>query len=571
MDADRITISSRAGKRRLAETIKPGKRELTTAGILQSLATTATAAAFFAVAAIAQQVLEHHGSSGRTGWLALLAASAIIRSAAGYAAARVAARGTSKVEADLRARLLKVLLSGDCPELSAGAQAAALIDEVERVGAYAERYVPASTAAGLVPVVLLIVVFPMNWFVGVLLLLCAPLPPLNLSIVGMGTADVANRYAEELRYLSGYFLDRLKGLATLRALGADEAELNRVRAASKRLTDSSMAVLRVAFVSAGVLEAIVTVSMAVVAIYIGLTLLGYVQITGLPRHMSLETGLFLLMVMPLYFQPVRVLAAAYHERAGALAAVEVLSPLLQDLVVDAQPRVGSLSRPPAVSVVNLTVRFPQRELPALTGLSFTIRPGELIGLTGASGAGKSTLLRAIAGQLAPSAGAVNLDGINCGALAPSAVAWLGQRPYLFAETLADNIALDRASVPQEEIARAATAAGLGSVLARLPEGLDTPVAELGWGLSGGEAHRIALARIFLRRASLVLLDEPTAHLDLDSEAAIIDVIVSLTSSATIVIASHSPAVLAACDRVIALDRGELVERDDRYLAAEAVI
>jgi ATP-binding cassette subfamily C protein CydD len=407
-------------------------------------------------------------------------------------------------------------------------------------------------------------VFPFSWVVGVLLVLCAPLPPVNLSIVGMGTAAVARRHGEELRHLSGYFLDRLRGLATLRALGAERAELERVKAASELLSERSMAVLRVAFVSAAVLEAIVTVAVAVVASYIGLTLLGYVHIPGLPSEMSLRTGLFLLMVTPLYFQPVRALAGAYHERAEALAAIEALRPLLDR---GPAPSQRAAARPllssPAVEIDDLTVVFPGRGAPALDGVSLAIEPGELIGVSGASGAGKSTLLRALAGDLEPSAGGVLLDGVPPTGIRRTAITWLGQRPYLFPGSLAENIALGRPEAHDLEILRAAHAAGLGDVLARLPGGVRTPVGEGGWGLSGGEAHRMALARTFLKRAPLLLLDEPTAHLDAASEAAIIEVIRRLAQDATTIIASHSPALLAACDRVITLDRGRLVDAASR--------
>jgi ATP-binding cassette, subfamily C, bacterial CydD len=412
-----------------------------------------------------------------------------------------------------------------------------------------------------VPLVLLAAVFPLSWPVGVLLILCVPLPPVNLSIVGMGTAAVAQRHAEELRHLSGYFLDRLRGLATLRALGAERAELGRVGAASERLAQSSMAVLRVAFVSAAVLEAIVTVAIAVIAIYIGLTLMDYVHVPGLPSHMSLRTGLFLLMVAPLYFQPVRALAAAYHERADALAAIGALQPLL-DADADAKPTTRG-SRPllgaPTVEVADLSVVFAGRNLRALDGVSLVVEPGELIGVTGASGAGKSTLLRALAGELEPSAGRVLLDGGPPGSVPWSAIGWLGQRPYLFAGTLADNIGLGRPDAHELQVRHAAVAAGLGDVLARLPSGLETPVGEGGWGLSGGEAQRVALARAFLKRSPLLLLDEPTAHLDAASEAGIIEVIRRLARNGTTILASHSPALLAACDRVVTLDRGQLVD------------
>jgi ATP-binding cassette subfamily C protein CydD len=380
----------------------------------------------------------------------------------------------------------------------------------------------------------------------------------NLSIIGMGTTAVARHHAAELRHLSGYFLDRLRGLATLRALGAEQAELERVNEASERLAQSSMAVLRVAFISAAALEAIVTVAVAVVAIYIGLTLLGYTQVPGIPGHMSLRTGLFLLMVTPLYFQPVRTIAAAYHERADALAAIEALEPLLKVGQGEFQCAAARpLTSSPAVEVLGLTVVFPGRDVPALDAVSLAIEAGEVIGLTGASGSGKSTLLRTLAGELEPASGVVLLDGTPPHGVVRTGISWLGQRPYLFSGTLADNIVLGRSESHELEVLNAALAAGLGGVLARLPDGLETPVGEAGWGLSGGEAHRVALARTFLGGAPLVLLDEPTAHLDAASESAITEIIATLSRSATTILASHSPALLGICDRVLTLDRGQL--------------
>ncbi|HEY0345004.1 MAG TPA: thiol reductant ABC exporter subunit CydD [Solirubrobacteraceae bacterium] len=554
-------------RRRLTEALAPGRRRLTASGVATTAAAAATATGFFAVAAVAQDVLTAQASWARdAGWLLALASAAAVRAGAGYLAARLAVDGALAVEEGLRARLLERLLGGGGAGalLPSAAQATAVIDEAQRVGEYAERYEPARMAAVLVPVVLLAAVFACSWVVGVLLVLCAPLPPVNLSIVGMGTAAVARRHGEELRHLSGYFLDRLRGLATLRALGAERAELERVRAASELLSERSMAVLRVAFVSAAVLEAIVTVAVAVVASYIGLTLLGYVHIPGLPSGMSLRTGLFLLMVTPLYFQPVRALAAAYHERAEALAAIEALQPLLDAAPAPPQRAAARpLRSAPAVGIAGLTVVFPGRAAPALGDVSVAIEPGELIGVSGVSGAGKSTLLRALAGDLRPSAGSVLLDGVPPTVVPRTAITWLGQRPYLFSGSLAENIALGRPEAHDVDVLRAAYAAGLGDVLAGLPGGLGTPVGEGGWGLSGGEAHRVALARTFLKRAPLLLLDEPTAHLDAASETGIIEVIRTLARDATTVLASHSPALLAACDRVITLDRGRLVNASSR--------
>jgi ATP-binding cassette, subfamily C, bacterial CydD len=546
----------------LAGLLVPGRRSLRAAGVLDSVAYAATAGVFFTVAAMAQDVFDRDLNWGRDlRWLAMLAGAAAVRAGASYLAAGRALDGALAVESQLRSRLLERLMAGAGGSLSGAAQATAVIDEVERVGAYAQRYQPARVAAVVVPVVLLVVVFPLSWPVGLLLVVCLPLPPLNLSIVGMGTADVARRHGEELRYLSGYFLDRLRGLPTLRALDAEAGELGRIRAASQRLSAASMAVLRVAFLSAAVLEAIVTLSVAVVAMYVGLTLLGYVHVPGLPSHLSLGTGLFLLMVTPLYFQPMRALATAYHERADALAATEALAPLLAADHPTAEHTIGRhlLSRPPQIEVNGLGVVFADREQPALDGVSLAIRPGELVGVTGASGAGKSTLLRVLAGDLEPTdVESVLVDGAPVGVIARPEITWLGQRPHLFAGSLADNIALGQLDANEAELVEAALAAGLGPLLERLPLGLQTPMGDAGWGLSGGEVHRVALARTFVKRARLLLFDKPTAHLDAASESEIVEVIRKLARGATTVVATHSPALLAACDRVVELDRGRLV-------------
>ena len=548
------------GRRRLAELLAPATRPLRAAGVAATAATAATAAGLFAVAAVAQDVLDGHVGWGRDeGWIALLAGAAVARAALGYAAACLAADGGCAVERRLRAALVDRVLRDRGVTLRSAPLATAVLDEVDRIGRYAERYEPARLTAVLVPLVLLAVVFPFSWVVGVLLVLCAPLAPVNLSIVGIGTAAVARRHADELRHLSGYFLDRLRGLATLRALGAEEIELGRVEIASHRLSQRSMAVLRVAFVSAAVLEAIVTMAIAVVATYIGLTLLGYVHVPGLPVQMSLRTGLYLLMITPLYFQPMRALAAAYHERGDALAAADALAPLLAAGSDRRPPRAPRRSThgPVAIEVRDVDMRFPGGERPALEQVSFAVEAGEVLGISGASGAGKSTLLRLIAGDLEASSGSVLIDGVPAADVSRGDVTWLGQRPYLFPGTFADNIALGRPETAAGEIVDAARAAGLGPLLDRLPEGLDTEVGEGGWGVSGGEAQRIALARTLLERAPLLLLDEPTAHLDARSESEIIAILLEVAEGTTTVIATHSPALLAACDRALTLERGQL--------------
>lgn len=555
-----LASTNESSKRLLTRSLMAGKRSLALAAASSTLGTGATAAGFFALAAVAQDALVGHRSwESYSGLFVLFGVAAMVRAAANYLAARLALDGSVRVESDLRNRLLRAALGSSSGVQTSAEVASTLMDQVERVGIYAERYQLARLTTVTAPLVLLAVIFPLNWVVGVVLLLCAPLPAVNLSIVGIGTAAVARRHNDQLRFLSGYFLDRLRGLATLRDLGAEEAETARVQRASIRLADTAMSVLRVAFVAAGVLEAVVTVAIAVVAIYIGLTLLRYVHVPGLPSHMSLRIGLFLLMVTPLYFQPVRALAAAYHERADALASIESIGGLLEGATF---PRIlecrTALHLPPRIQVRSLLVRFPDREQPALDDVSVDILSGELLGVAGASGAGKSTLLRVLSGDLDPTTGSVTIDQHSPKDIDRVSIAWLGQHPYFFSGSLAENIALGRADPNDPAVQDAALKAGLGGVVNRLPSGVNTPIGEAGFGVSGGEAQRLALARVLFRPPPLLLLDEPTAHLDAAAEAAILQVIRDISAHTTAVLVSHSAAVLSACDRVIVLDRGLLI-------------
>jgi ATP-binding cassette, subfamily C, bacterial CydD len=560
--AGRLQLSStnESSKRLLTRSLVAGKRSLAFAAALSTLGTGATAAGFFALAAVAQDALVGHRSWERYwGLCVLFGVAVVVRAAANYLAARLALDGSVRVESDLRDRLLRTALGSSSGAQTSAEFASTLMDQVERVGTYAERYQLARLTTVTAPLVLLAVIFPLNWVVGVVLLLCAPLPAVNLSIVGIGTATVARRHNDQLRFLSGYFLDRLRGLATLRDLGAEEAEIARVERASSRLADTAMSVLRVAFVAAGVLEAVVTVAIAVVAIYIGLTLLRYVHVPGLPSHMSLRTGLFLLMVTPLYFQPVRALAAAYHERADALASIESIADLLKGATFPRIPecRTG-LHLPPRIQVRGLVVRFPDREQPALDGVSLDIPSGELLGVAGASGAGKSTFLRVLSGDLDPTTGSVTIDDYSPREIERTSIAWLGQHPYFFSGSLAENIALGRADPDDPAVLDAAVKAGLEGVVDRLPSRVNTPIGEAGFGLSGGEAQRLALARVLFRPPPLLLLDEPTAHLDAATQESVLQVIRDVAVHSTTVLVSHSAAVLSACDRVVVLDRGLLI-------------
>jgi len=381
----------------------------------------------------------------------------------------------------------------------------------------------------------------------------------------MATEDASRRQLALMRELTARLLDRFRGMRTLRTLGATEREERRVAAEADRLNRATAAVLRRAFVTAGVLDAVVTCAVAVCATYVGLTLLGYVHV-GVAPHLGLSRGLLVLVLCPVYFAPLRDHAAGYHERDEALAAVPAILDLLDRPAVEhtAAPAAptGPGTAAPAIALDGLTIGFPGHA-PVLDGVRAAIPAGTVTALAAPSGTGKTTLLRCLAGLLAPTAGSVLVDGA---APQPGSVGWIGQRTVLLPGTLAANIALGDPRAGRDRIAEAAHRAGLDDVTTRLPNGLDTVVGEGGWGLSAGQARRVALARALLRDAPLWVLDEPTAHLDAETERRLLDSLLASCAGRTVVVATHSPAVLARVDRVLRLEHGRL--HDD--LAATAV-
>jgi ABC-type transport system involved in cytochrome bd biosynthesis fused ATPase/permease subunit len=297
----------------------------------------------------------------------------------------------------------------------------------------------------------------------------------------------------------------------------------------------------------------------------------------LPLHLGAQAGVFVLLLAPAYFAPLRRFAAAYHQRQEALAAAEILAPLSRRAAAGPGPGAGAADvqgtaapatagrttapapcSPPGVALQGVTVRFTGRSRPALTDVSVTVAPRTVLGVAGPSGAGKSTLLKVAGGWLRPSAGRALIDGAPASGDSAAARALLiGQHPYLFSGTLADNIALGQPGASRSRIWAAIEAAQLTSLLGRLPDGLDTVLGERGWSISGGEAQRVALARAFLSDAGFVLVDEPTAHLDAATEAALIEPLARLLQGRTALVASHSDAVLGIADRVIDLDGGRI--------------
>ena len=520
----------------------------------------------FAVASALSGVLIGGESlSGVSGWLWLLAAAIALKAALSFLSERLGASGALAVQRGLREEILdKLLVRGSSGLPAAAPTTTAFIEQVDKLDGYYARFLPLAALGGLSPLVMLAVIFPVNWVVGAILAISAPLIPLYMALVGMGAETVSRKQFDSLRRLSGYFLDRLQGLPTLRRLGYAEREPDNIAAASEQLKERTLSVLKVAFLSSTVLEFFATFSIAIAATYVGLALLGWIGFGA--GGMDLREGLFLLLLAPAYFQPLRNFASAYHDRADAIAAAEDLAPLADSNNQNNDTCPRSSFRTPseapssvAVELRSSEVRYPGRGRAALEDASLRLEPGGSLALVGPSGGGKSTLLGVVAGQVALTRGEAFVDGVSVAEREPESlrrlVAWVGQSPYLFPGTLAENIALGQPEKSRGQVEAAAEKARVMEFAELLTEGLDAEIGERGGGLSGGEAQRVALARAFLKDAPLVLLDEPSANLDETTEAEIAHTISELIRGRTAIIATHRGPLAALCEKTLRLEDG----------------
>ncbi|MDR3536421.1 MAG: thiol reductant ABC exporter subunit CydD [Acetobacteraceae bacterium] len=431
-----------------------------------------------------------------------------------------------------------------------------VVDRVEAVDGLYSRWIPAATLAMAAPVPVLIAVFWADPFAGLVLLLCGLLVPVAMAAAGIGAAAASRRQFLAMSRLQARFLDRIRGISTIVLYGRAEDEANALAAAADELGRRTMRVLRVAFLSSAGLDIAAALSLVLLALrYATALLAGHLA--------SPAMALFVLLLVPEFFGPLRSFAAAYQDRLHATGAAEELI----DLPPLPEPAPQREIR--TIAAQGLTVAFENVHLtwdpargPALDGLSVRVPAGEALILAGPSGAGKSTALEILLGFARPDSGRVTLNGADIADLVPQALsrltAWIGQRPVLFAGTIRDNIRFARPEATDDEIAEAAHAARVESFVRDLPDGLDTKVGEGGYGLSGGQAQRVAIARAFLKNAPLLLLDEPTAHLDPATEAEVLDSLRRLALGRTVILASHAAAAHAFGGRRVDIRDGRAV-------------
>jgi thiol reductant ABC exporter CydD subunit len=524
------------------------------------------------------------------GTLVILALVVAVRALLVFARSAAAGRLAIRAKADLRQRFMSRLVELG-PAYTQGERSGELAltatEGIEKLDAYYRAYLPAAISAVLIPILILLIVVPLDALTFLVLLVTAPLIPLFMALIGMAAGALARRQFAEMQFLGAHFLDVMQGLTTLKLFNRSAAQADTIARISGRLREATMRVLRVAFLSAFSLEMLATLSVAIVAVEIGVRLIH----GGIGFH----EALFLLVIAPEFYQPLRTLGTEFHAGTeGKAAAARVFA------VLDAQ---GTLHTPPASEIATpsfsplpacvgegkdepsfgssgvrggsppaqpdspitfAAVHFAYADRLALNGLTFTLKPGQRMALVGASGSGKSTAANLLLRFITPQSGRITVGGADLQSIPPdvwrSQIGWVAQKPYLFNTTIADNIRLGSPDASLEAVVEAAHAASAHDFISALPQGYDTRCGERGLKLSGGQAQRIAIARAFLRGAPLLILDEATANLDPETEAEIEAALSRLMAGRTVLMIAHRLATVVQADRIVVLDEGRVVEQ-----------
>ncbi|MFD7460566.1 MULTISPECIES: thiol reductant ABC exporter subunit CydD [unclassified Streptomyces] len=503
--------------------------------------------------------------------LLLLVAVACGRALVAWLTELAAHRASAAVKSELRGRLLErsaALGPGWLSGQRTGSLVALATRGVDALDDYFSRYLPQLGLAVVVPVAVLARIVTEDWVSAAIIVGTLPLIPVFMVLIGWATQSRMDRQWQLLSRLSGHFLDVVAGLPTLKVFGRAKAQAESIKRITGEYRQATMRTLRIAFLSSFALELLATLSVALVAVTIGMRLVH--------GDMDLYIGLVILVLAPEAYLPLRQVGAQYHAAAEGLAAAEEIFSVLETPV----PASGTTPvQAGAMTFENVTVRYPGRSADAVSDVSLTVEPGETVALVGPSGAGKSTLLNVALGFVRPTEGRVRIGGADLTDLDleqwRSRIAWVPQRPHLYAGTIAENVRLARPDADDRALRRALRDAGALEFVDALPQGVDTVLGEDGAGLSAGQRQRLALARAFLADRPVLLLDEPTAALDGATEAEIVAAVHRLAAGRTVLLVVHRPALLGVADRVVRLDgadsplRADTADQDVRQAVTDA--
>ncbi|WP_030938788.1 thiol reductant ABC exporter subunit CydD [Streptomyces sp. NRRL S-646] len=489
--------------------------------------------------------------------LLLLAAVAVGRALVSWLTELAAHRASAAVKSELRGRLLQrsvELGPGWLSGQRTGSLVALATRGVDALDDYFSRYLPQLGLAVVVPVAVLARIVTEDWVSAAIIVGTLPLIPVFMVLIGWATQSRMDRQWRLLSRLSGHFLDVVAGLPTLKVFGRAKAQAESIKRITGEYRQATMRTLRIAFISSFALELLSTLSVALVAVTIGMRLVH--------GEMDLYTGLVILVLAPEAYLPLRQVGAQYHAAAEGLAAAEEIFAVLETPV----PVSGTAPVPAGgIAFEGVTVRYPGRSEDAVSDVSFAVEPGETVALVGPSGAGKSTLLNALLGFVRPAEGQVRVGGADLAEVDleqwRSRIAWVPQRPHLFAGTITENVRLARPDADDSAVRQALSDAGAMGFVDALPRGTETLLGEDGAGLSAGQRQRLALARAFLADRPVLLLDEPTAALDGATEAEVVEAVRRLAVGRTVLLVVHRPALLGVADRVVRLETADMATAD----------
>jgi len=471
-------------------------------------------------------------------------------------AERQGAAASAVLKRDVRSHLYRRLQSLG-PAGTVGEEAAPLVETVstavEGLDGYVARFLPQAVLAALIPFCMLLFVLGTDWRPGLVLLFSAPFIPLFMVLIARGSEAIHRRQWEQLSRMAGYLLDLIQGLPDLRLFAAAKREAAEVARVSAAYREATMAVLRVAFLSALTLEFFAAMGTAVVAVIIGFRLLA--------GALTLGDGLFILFLAPEFYLPLRNLGLSHHARMQALAAAERIFRLVSlPEAAGFDGRLPLQAGPPSVRFDAVSFQYGGKR-GGVTAVDLELPAGSITALAGGSGAGKTTLARLLVGLSRPESGQITVNGIDLADLSPAAwrarLTWVPQKPFFFSGTMRENLVLGCPVATEEEIAAALADAGATEFIDRLPLRLDTLLGDRGAGLSGGEKRRLALARAFLRQATLVVLDEPTAGLDAANEQLVGNAVRRLALGRTVLVISHREETLRQVERVAVMADGRI--------------